>query len=344
MKEKNRAPIFPPFEVKGRFATALVYAQTVDEKAVAQIIALCNQPFAKGTPIRVMPDVHTGAGCVIGLTMDLSRSDAVCPNLVGVDIGCGVRVSELGRVTLDWQRLDDVIREFVPSGQNVHRQTYREDADFFHSLFNALFIKDRIKRSEKMEWLERSLGTLGGGNHFIEVDTDNEGRAYLIVHSGSRHFGLTVAKLYQESAIDHVKKYEKTYREKNQAMARALAAQGRSRELYGERETVSRATQRILRTYFDWGALQETGTKGVYSAGKTIAVKDPQLAVWLIEAALYVRVNRSAPLKELFNNPCLFPIRIKPMHAENLEAVSPKLDLFRHGLDNELIILKKLIL
>ncbi|HQQ66974.1 MAG TPA: RtcB family protein, partial [Thermotogota bacterium] len=158
MKEKNRAPIFPPFEVKGRFATALVYAQTVDEKAVAQIIALCNQPFAKGTPIRVMPDVHTGAGCVIGLTMDLSRSDAVCPNLVGVDIGCGVRVSELGRVTLDWQRLDDVIREFVPSGQNVHRQTYREDADFFHSLFNALFIKDRIKRSEKMEWLERSLG------------------------------------------------------------------------------------------------------------------------------------------------------------------------------------------
>ncbi|HQN23212.1 MAG TPA: RtcB family protein [Thermotogota bacterium] len=231
MKEKNRAPIFPPFEVKGRFATALVYAQTVDEKAVAQIIALCNQPFAKGTPIRVMPDVHTGAGCVIGLTMDLSRSDAVCPNLVGVDIGCGVRVSELGRVTLDWQRLDDVIREFVPSGQNVHRQTYREDADFFHSLFNALFIKDRIKRSEKMEWLERSLGTLGGGNHFIEVDTDNEGRAYLIVHSGSRHFGLTVAKLYQESAIDHVKKYEKTYREKNQAMARALAAQGRSREI-----------------------------------------------------------------------------------------------------------------
>ena len=231
MKENSRDQIPPPFELKGRFATAIVYARDVDEKAVGQIIALCNQPFAEGTHICVMPDVHTGAGCVIGLTMDLNRSDAVCPNLVGVDIGCGVRVSELGRVTLDWQQLDDVIRESVPSGQNVHRQTYREDVDFFYTLFNALFVKDRIKKSEKMEWLERSLGTLGGGNHFIEFDTDNAGRTYLIVHSGSRHFGLTVAKRYQEIAIDTIKESVKTRKEKNQMMPRTLAAHGRSREI-----------------------------------------------------------------------------------------------------------------
>lgn len=96
MKEKNDDHSIPTIRLKGQFATALVYARTVDENAITQIVSLCNQPFSEGTHIRVMPDVHSGAGCVIGLTMDLNRSDAVCPNLVGVDIGCGVRVSELG--------------------------------------------------------------------------------------------------------------------------------------------------------------------------------------------------------------------------------------------------------
>ncbi|HPH11605.1 MAG TPA: hypothetical protein PKW59_12155 [Thermotogota bacterium] len=130
---------------------------------------------------------------------------------------------------------------------------------------------------------------------------------------------------------------------KLQGFASASQIQRRIRELYGERETVSRATQRVLRTYFDWGVLQETGTKGVYSAEAAIAVNDPQLIAWLVEASLHVRTNRSAPLKELFTNPCLFPIQIKPVAAENLVAVSPGLDLFRHGLDNELILLKKQI-
>ena len=130
---------------------------------------------------------------------------------------------------------------------------------------------------------------------------------------------------------------------KLQGFASVSQIQRRIRELYGERETVSRAVQRVLRTYFDWGVLQETGTKGVYSAEAAIAVDDPQLIAWLVEASLYVRTNRSAPLKELLNNPCLFPIQVKPVPAENLVAVSPRLDLFRHGLDNELIILKKQI-
>lgn len=231
MKEKNHNESPPSITLKGRYATVIVYAQTVDESAIAQIIALCNHPFTEGTHIRVMPDVHTGAGCVIGLTMDLNRSNAVCPNLVGVDIGCGVRVSELGKVSLDLLQLDETIRGTIPFGLNVHSRTFREDLDFFYALFNELVIKDQIKSREKMEWLERSLGTLGGGNHFIEIDTDEDGRAYLIVHSGSRHFGLTVAKLYQERAAKSMKDSGKADQAKIKEMVRTLTAEGKSHQI-----------------------------------------------------------------------------------------------------------------
>ena len=223
MKEKNDDHSIPTIRLKGQFATALVYARSVDENAITQIVSLCNQPFSEGTHIRVMPDVHTGAGCVIGLTMDLNRSDAVCPNLVGVDIGCGVRVSELGVTPINLQQLDKDIRESVPSGQNVHRHTFPEDRDFFYSLFNDLIIKDQIKSREKMGWLERSLGTLGGGNHFIEVDVDEEGRSYLTVHTGSRHFGLTLAQLYQAKAISKMQRNGEARRSRAKGAPKDLA-------------------------------------------------------------------------------------------------------------------------
>ncbi len=153
------------------------------------------------------------------------------------------------------------------------------------------------------------------------------------------HWGMVTATYSFWSAVaSHTGRLLKL-----QGFASASQIQRRIRELYGERETVSRATQRVLRTYIDWGALQETGTKGVYAPKPAIVVNDPRVIAWLIEAVLYVRVNRSAPLKELFDNPGLFPIRIKPIPAESLMAVSPRLDLFRHGLDSELIMLKKLI-
>ncbi|HPH11072.1 MAG TPA: hypothetical protein PKW59_09430 [Thermotogota bacterium] len=151
------------------------------------------------------------------------------------------------------------------------------------------------------------------------------------------HWGMATATYSFWSAVaSHTGRLLKL-----QGFASASQIQRRIRELYGERETVSRATQRVLRTYIDWGVLQETGTKGVYSAGKTIAVKDPQLAVWLVEASLHSRTQGSAPLNELLDNPALFPIRIKPIPAESLLNLSPRLELLRHGLDNELIILKK---
>lgn len=126
-----------------------------------------------------------------------------------------------------------------------------------------------------------------------------------------------------------------------QGSAAAAHVQRRVREQYGERETVSRAARRVLRSYLDWGVLQETGAKGIYSAGTTLAVEDSRLIAWMIEASLHARASGSAPLKDLIDSPSLFPFRIKPVHAESLMAVSSRLDLLRHGLDNDLVLLRK---
>lgn len=126
-----------------------------------------------------------------------------------------------------------------------------------------------------------------------------------------------------------------------QGSAAAAHVQRRVREQYGERETVSRAARRVLRSYLDWGVLQETGAKGVYSTGTTLAVDDSRLIAWLAEASLHARANGSAPLKDLIDSPSLFPFRIKPVHAESLVAASSRLDLLRHGLDDNLVMLRK---
>ncbi|ROQ92174.1 hypothetical protein [Desulfosoma caldarium] len=125
-----------------------------------------------------------------------------------------------------------------------------------------------------------------------------------------------------------------------QGFAAAAQVQRRVREQYGERETVFRATRRVLRSYLDWGVLQKTGTKGVYAAGTTIAIDDFRLVAWLAEASLHARPNGAAPLRELIDSPSLFPFRIKPVQAEIIEAASTRLDIFRHGLDDDLVMLR----
>jgi len=128
---------------------------------------------------------------------------------------------------------------------------------------------------------------------------------------------------------------------KLQGSATATHVQRRIREQYGERETVSRAARRVLRSYLDWGVLQETGAKGIYSAGATLAIDDSRLIAWLAEASLHARANGSAPLRDLIDSPSLFPFRIKPVHAESLVAASSRLDLLRHGLDDDLVMLRE---
>lgn len=209
-------------ELRGKYNTAIVYTDIIEETAVGQIIELCNQEFVKGCKIRIMPDVHAGAGCVIGFTADLG--EMVIPNIVGVDIGCGMLTVELGKMDIDYEALDNLIREKVPSGKNVHegRQVRFPDLQTLHCYRN---LKD-TKR------LERSIGTLGGGNHFIEVDKDDEDNKYLVIHTGSRNLGKQVAEHYQKMAYDILRGADKLFEEQTKLIAEYKAAH-RKKEIEG---------------------------------------------------------------------------------------------------------------
>ena len=173
-------------EIKGKINTAICYARVVEEEAIEQIRRMCDYPMTEGSRIRIMPDVHAGKGCTIGTTMTIR--DKAVPNVVGVDIGCGMYTVNLGRAELDFAKIDEAAH-VIPSGMNVWEG--RQERFDLMTLACSRELKD-TKR------LERSLGTLGGGNHFIEADRSDTGDIYIVVHSGSRHLGVEVADYYQE--------------------------------------------------------------------------------------------------------------------------------------------------
>lgn len=181
-----------------------IFADHIESKAQNQIDLLLKQELFKNCKIRIMPDVHAGVGCVIGFTGDLG--DKVIPNIVGVDIGCGILTINIGKIELDLDKLDRIINQYIPSGFNVHRQK-KVAFDDIKKLKCYHQLRD-IKR------LIRSIGTLGGGNHFIEVGADQEGYKYLIIHSGSRNLGHQVASYYQKLAIDLCSGKEEMFKEK----------------------------------------------------------------------------------------------------------------------------------
>ena len=193
-------------ELKGKYNTAKVFTDIVEETAISQIISLCNEEFTSGSKIRIMPDVHAGAGCTIGTTMTIK--DKVVPNLVGVDIGCGVLVASLKKgLHFDLEKLDKTIRQYIPSGQSIRTNGIHEYA--FNIDFNNLKCIDHVN----LYRAANSIGTLGGGNHFIEVAIDDKGIEYLIIHSGSRNFGKQIAEYYQHIAYQEClsdKLYEKS--------------------------------------------------------------------------------------------------------------------------------------
>lgn len=180
-------------ELKGKYNEAKIYTDIVDEASIAQVMLLLNQEFASGSRIRLMPDIHAGAGCTIGTTMTIH--DKVVPNLVGVDIGCGMEVIQIREKHIELQRLDKLIYEKIPSGFNVRKNTHRY---FDQCHIDHLYCAKKVSLGRA----EKSLGTLGGGNHFIECNKDGEGRIYIVVHSGSRHLGLEVANYYQNQAYE----------------------------------------------------------------------------------------------------------------------------------------------
>ena len=211
-------------------ANVKIFAQMVDDRAREQIQTLASLPAFSSSKIRIMPDVHAGAGCVIGFTADLG--DKVIPNVVGVDIGCGMLTCELGKIEIDCGKLDSVIREYIPAGMNVRAQAVPDAPDL-----GRLHCYDALK---KYSYLARSVGTLGGGNHFIEIDRDDEGNMYLVIHTGSRNLGKQVADHYQQTAVELMKGRE-AYEAECERVKRAYKEEGRQREIQSALKALRRA-------------------------------------------------------------------------------------------------------
>lgn len=197
-----------------------IFTDNIETEALNQIYTLIKQPAFKDCKVRIMPDVHAGAGCVIGFTADLG--DKVIPNIVGVDIGCGMLTIKIGKIDIDFQFLDNIIRNKIPSGRNTHdgRMVRFDD-------LQKLYCYRELKDSKR---LERSIGTLGGGNHFIEIDLDNEGNKYLVIHTGSRNLGKQVAEYYQKLAIEVMQGKDKLYAMQEQ-LIEDYKKQGRKKEI-----------------------------------------------------------------------------------------------------------------
>ena len=202
--------------IVGKYATAVCFASVVEDAAIEQIRRMCDYDFTAGSKIRIMPDVHAGKGCTIGTTMTIV--DKAVPNVVGVDIGCGMYTVKLNEREIDFERLD-AAAHYVPSGMSVW-EGRQERFDL-----QALKCYRNLKDTRR---LERSLGTLGGGNHFIEVDRAADGTNYLVIHSGSRNLGKQVAEYYQGLAIQLNEGMEDYFRTRDALIAEYKAAGRRS--------------------------------------------------------------------------------------------------------------------
>lgn len=204
--------------IQGKFAAAVCFASVIENEAVEQIRRMCDYEFTSGSKIRIMPDVHAGKGCTIGTTMTVT--DKVVPNIVGVDIGCGMYTIRLDAKEIDFARLDEAAH-FIPSGRRVW-EGRQESFDL-----EAMRCYRELKDTRR---LQRSLGTLGGGNHFIEVDRGSDGALYLVIHTGSRNLGTQVAEHYQKLAVDLHHGKEEFFRQRDALIAEYKAA-GRREEI-----------------------------------------------------------------------------------------------------------------
>lgn len=205
-------------EIQGKINTAICFAKVIEDEAIEQIRRMCDYEVTAGSQIRIMPDVHAGKGCTIGTTMTVK--DKAVPNVVGVDIGCGMYTVNLGQVEIDMEQMD-AAAHFIPSGMNVW-EGRKERFDLLD-----LRCYRGLKDSKR---LERSLGTLGGGNHFIEIDQSADGTKFLVIHSGSRNLGKQVAEFYQRLAID-LNKGKEEYFAKRDALIAEYKDAGRRTEI-----------------------------------------------------------------------------------------------------------------
>ncbi len=204
--------------IEGTMATAISFAKTIDPKAREQIRRMCSYDVTAGSRVRIMPDVHAGKGCTIGTTMTIV--DKAVPNVVGVDIGCGMYTVDLGGQAIDFEAFDEAAH-FVPSGMHV----WDEKQVAFD--LERLYCFEKLKR---LDWIACSVGTLGGGNHFIEIDESQTGRRYLVIHTGSRNLGKQVAEIYQRMAVE-LNAHGETLEERIAHTIEEYKASGRQNEL-----------------------------------------------------------------------------------------------------------------
>lgn len=220
------------FELKGKYNHCKVFTDNADEACIGQLITLLNQESLRDSKIRIMPDTHAGAGCVIGTTMTIT--DKVIPNLVGVDIGCGMYTVKLREKRIELPKLDSVIRKEIPSGGNIHvrsgQHKYAKNIDVEQL---RCFGKNNCKASDTIAIC--SIGTLGGGNHFIEIDKDEEDNLYLVVHTGSRRLGKDVAEYYQNRSYEELNcigtYYKELEKKARQEYIEEMKKNGKQKEL-----------------------------------------------------------------------------------------------------------------
>lgn len=215
-----------------------IFTDNIEENALEQIKELISIDVFSDKKIRIMPDVHAGAGCVIGFTGDLG--DKVIPNIVGVDIGCGMRILNLGKIDdIDYHAFHEHIKANVPSGMMIReekrgfKQLAGEEMDIYREakkLVLALRCYRELKYSDR---INKAIGSLGGGNHFIELDKDDEGNVYLVIHTGSRNLGKQVAEIYQARAIKHLTEGADEFEETIRRTIEEYKAAGRRSELQG---------------------------------------------------------------------------------------------------------------
>lgn len=202
-------------EFKGKYNIAKVYTDNIEYSCIEQLMAICGQEAFKDTNICVMPDCHAGKGCVVGFTSTFNGK--VVPNIVGVDIGCGMLTLEFGQQTFDLSKLDEIIHKYIPSGFSIHEKNSETAADLLKKLKCPLPNRDRA---------EKSIGTLGGGNHFLELDMDEDGNSYFVIHTGSRNLGVQVATYYQKLAESLCRQQIDT-----KTIVADLKKQGRAKEI-----------------------------------------------------------------------------------------------------------------
>lgn len=208
-------------EITGKYNTAKVFTDTADKSTTAQIESLLNQPFIEGSKVRMMSDCHAGKGCVVGTTMTIT--DKVVPNLVGVDIGCGILTVQLKETRIDLPKFDSVLHEVLPCGFDRHKEPIVD------------FDLSGLVATVDVHVAACSIASLGGGNHFVEIDKDDHGILYLTIHTGSRHLGTEVCDYYQKLAYKKLQNVDPgksgTYKQLAPTLIENLKKEGRESEI-----------------------------------------------------------------------------------------------------------------